>query len=431
MTQRLPMQDTQPFRPISPTGPDESDAATQSVQRPRCESPKVIFAVGELYTEASGVGRIVCDLANALGELGAPITTYTAACNGRRAADHMMRPPSRCVARPGISLGRLAYSPRLRRLLAEVIPQVDVVHNHCLWTLPNHYASAAARRSGKPVVFTAMGFLEPWALARSRWKKRLVGAWFQNRDLRRAACVHVNSRAEIRGIRAYGLRNPVAVIPNGVNLRHFAALPDRSAFDQTCPAAVSKRICLFLSRLHQKKGLDHLVRAWGRVTREYGDWHLVLAGPDDGYETEMRRLVRELRLDTSVTFTGPLFGTEKLEAMAAAEAFVLPSFSEGFSMAVLEAMACGLPVLITPGCNFPEVQHNRAGIEVLPTVDDTERGLRELLSMSRSELAGMGQNARTLIESAYTWESVAQKMLDLYRWLAGGGAPPSFVEGAE
>ena len=425
------MQDTQPYRPMSAGSPDAPDAATESGRRVCRELPKVIFTVGELYTEASGVGRIVCDLANALGELGVPITLYTAACNGRKAADHMMRPPSRCVAPPGISLGRLAYSPRLRRLIAEVIPQVDVVHNHCLWTLPNHYASALARRCGKPVVFTAMGFLEPWALARSRWKKRLVGAWFQNRDLRRAACIHVNSREEIRGIRAYGLRNPVAVIPNGVDLRHFRALPDRSAFDHRCPAGVGKRICLFLSRLHQKKGLEHLARAWGRVTKEYGDWHLVLAGPDDGYEAEMRRLVRELRLETSVTFTGPLFGTEKLEAMAAAEAFVLPSFSEGFSMAVLEAMACGLPVVITPGCNFPEVQDRRAGIEVLPTVDDTERGLRELLSMSRSELAGIGQNARKLIESAYTWDSVARKMLELYRWLAGGGTPPAFVEGAQ
>ena len=97
-------------------------------------------------------------------------------------------------------------------------------------------------------------------------------------------------------------------------------------------------------------------------------------------------------------------------------------------MALLEAMACRLPVLFTPGCNFPEVGKAGAGIEVLPTVDETEGGLHILLSMSDAQLAEMGERGWTLIESAYTWEYVARRMLDVYRWLAGGGPSPSTVE---
>jgi glycosyltransferase involved in cell wall biosynthesis len=401
---------------------------SRGLARAGAAPPRVIFVVGGLYTEASGVARIVCDLANGLAQLGAPIAVYTAACRGRPVARHMLRPPNHCIAVPGKWLARLSYAPGLRRILEEAIPQVDVVHNHSLWMLPNHAASAVACRCRKPVVFTAMGFLEPWALARSRWKKRLVGAWFQDRDLRRAACVHVNTVAEMRGVRAYGLENPVAIVPNGVDLKRYAVLPDRSAFDAAYPQAAGKRICLFLSRLHAKKGLVHLIQAWRRVSREYDDWQLVVAGPDDGLEHKARRLVRELHLDTSVTFTGPMFGDKKFEALAAASVFVLPSFSEGFSMAVLEALACRLPALVTPGCNFPEVASSDAGVEVQPTVEDTERGLRALMSVSDAERARMGQNGRRLVESAYTWERVAQQMLGLYGWLAGGGPRPAFVE---
>jgi len=398
----------------------------------RTDDPRVIFVLGELHSEASGVGRIVCDLASAAGRLGAPVTVYSTVLgsgNGSQAEGivRSVRPPSRCTTRRGLRLGRLSYSPELRSLLHEVMPEVDVVHNQSMWTLPNHYASAAARRHGKPVMFTAMGYLEPWALARSRWKKRVAGALFQNRELRRAACIQVNSEAEMKGVRAYGLRNPVAIVPNGVDLSLYREMPDRRAFEAAFPGTAGKRVCLFLSRLHVKKGLEHLLEAWSRLSAGFPDWQLVIAGPDDGFEAQARRLVSGLGIDGSVTMTGPLYGERKLQALSAASFFALPSFSEGFPMALLEAMAAGAPVLYTPGCNFAEIEGAGAGVMVRPTVDDTERGLRRFLEMSDAESAAMGHNARRLIESGYTWEQVARQMLGVYRWLAGGGAAPDCV----
>jgi glycosyltransferase involved in cell wall biosynthesis len=209
----------------------------------------VIFVVGGLYTEASGVARIVCDLANGMAQVDQPVTVYTAVCNGQEPASHMLQPPNTCVATDGQWMWRLSYAPELRRTLAQDMPGVDVVHQHSIWMLPNHYGSKSARQNGKPVLFTAHGFLEPWALDRSRWKKRLVGAWFQDRDLKEARCIHVNSLPEIKSIRDYGLTNPIAVIPNGVDPEPFEHLPARSAFEARYPEVRGKKIALRGPRL--------------------------------------------------------------------------------------------------------------------------------------------------------------------------------------
>lgn len=391
---------------------------------------RVAFAVGGLYTEGSGVARIVCDLANALLRQGTPVEVYTADCPGRGADGTGLSPGNRLHAAPGTWMGRLAWSPALAAMLDRAAGELDVIHNHSLWMLPTHYARRAAARRGVPVVWTVHGFLEPWALAHSRWKKRLAGWAFQDRDLRSAACLVVNSLAELASVRDYGLRNPVAVIPNGVNLEDFAALPPREEFEQRCPDVRGKRVCLFLSRLHEKKGLGHLVEAWSRMCREFGEWQLVVAGPDDGYEVRLRERIAALRLDRSVSVTGALYGEAKRAAWSRAEAFVLPSFSEGFSMAALEAIAAGLPALLTPGCHFPEASRAGAAIEAAPTAEGMEDGLRRLLGMSDVERREMGTQGRALVESGYTWNAVARRTLDVYRCVsnAGAGCPDIFYE---
>jgi glycosyltransferase involved in cell wall biosynthesis len=139
-------------------------------------------------------------------------------------------------------------------------------------------------------------------------------------------------------------------------------------------------------------------------------------------------LIADLEVESSVTLVGPLYGERKLAALAAASLFVLPSFSEGFSMAVLEAMAARLPVIITPECNFPEAEKASAGLQVEPTEDGMALGLHELLRASDAEREQMGRNGRVLVETGYTWDRIARQMVELYQWLVGGGAPPACVE---
>ena len=395
---------------------------------PQADTVHVAFVVGGLYTQASGVARIVCDLANALARRNAPVDVYTAQCNGRDVAREMLLAPNRLFVAPGAWMFRLSRSPELKRMLETAMPDIDLVHNHSIWMLPNSYATRSALRHNKPVIYTAHGTLEPWSLARSRWKKRLARLWFQDRDLHQADCIHVNTYNELEGIRRFGLKQPAAVIPNGVDLAAIDAPISGPTFDEMFPQVGGRKICLFLSRLHAKKGLVPLLHAWARIAGDFKDWLLVLAGPDDGGRNEALQLIDALGLQKSVLLTGPLFQDAKRAALAAADVFVLPSFSEGFSMAVLEAMAARLPVLLTPGCNFDAADKADAGIMVNPEPAAVADGLTALLALSDGKRREMGQRGRDLVERSYTWDIVAGQMQALYCWLAGSTAQPDFVE---
>ncbi len=326
------------------------------------------------------------------------------------------------------------YSPQLRLVLSACLRKRSVLHAHGLWMYPGLLARRLAERLGIKRIVSAHGMLEPWALRNSRWKKRLAAWVFENRNLHTAGCLHALCAAEAESFRRYGLRNPIAVIPNGVDPAAFERLPDRVLLEARFPVLRNRRWVLFLSRIHPKKGLPHLLRVWKSVVGDPvvrgqpSDWTLVIAGPDElGHEADMRRLTDDLGLEEHVCFTGPLHGQEKLAALSGAELFVLPSFSEGFSMAVLEAAAAGLPVLLTPRCNFPELAKAGAAVEVSPDVAGCEAGLREMLGLPDAKRRLMGQRGKDLVTSSYTWPRIAEQMLGVYHWLLDGGTPPMCV----
>lgn len=388
-----------------------------------------MFAVGGLYSRSNGVAWIMRDLAAALGVAGAPVEVFAADCIGRGAASigDIFEPPTRWDAGKGLWLGGLSWSPSTKRLIRNAVRRADVIHNHSLWMLPNHYASDAARRANKPVVITTHGALEPWALEHSGWKKRFVGKWFQWRDLHEAACLHVNSWQELEAVRRQGFKQPVAVIPNGVDLGKVDVPGAASVFLDRYPHLRGQKLLLFMARLHRKKGLQHLLEAWGDLARKFPDWHLVIAGPDCGMEPEVRSLVSANSLESQVTLTGPLSGTIKAGALQAAEVFVLPSFSEGFSMSVLEGLAAECPVLITPGCNFREAVQAGVAVEVAPDVAGTRDGLQRLLEMSDAERTAIGRAGRKFVREQYTWDAAASKTLELYRFLLNQSSCPEWV----
>jgi poly(glycerol-phosphate) alpha-glucosyltransferase len=319
------------------------------------------------------------------------------------------------------------YAPALARQLRERVQKDSVIHVHGLWMYPGRLARSLSEATGAARIISPHGMLEPWALRNSRWKKRLAAWAFENQNLRTATCLHALCQSEAEQIRHYGLNNPIAVIPNGIAPAEFSSLPDRSQLEAHFPGLRGRHWVLFLSRIHPKKGLPHLLQAWARI-RKSGDWTLIIAGPDQlGHEAEMKGLATELGLDRDICFTGALQGQEKLAALGGAKLFVLPSFSEGFSMAVLEAAACGLPVLLTPQCHFPDLAGNGGGIEVTPDVAGCEAGLKQLLALSPSELAAMGARGKQLVQKSYTWATVADRMLDVHRWIKGGGSKPECV----
>jgi len=273
----------------------------------------------------------------------------------------------------------------------------------------------------------AHGMAEPWALRHKWWKKSLYLALVESRNLRLAACLHALSRPEIGHLRHLAPSTPICFVPNGVDLAFFDDLPARAALEQEHPELRGKYVLLFFGRVHVKKGLDLLAEALGRVASGYPILHLLVAGKDDGAWKPFAERIETLGLSERVTYVGHVGGEHARKVWAAADAFILPSYSEGFSMAILEALACSLPCVITTACHFPELADAHGAIVVNPEVNEVAQGLLDLLEMTDEERRWLGQNGRRLVENEYTWDKQADRLASVYRWLAGGGAQPDCI----
>jgi glycosyltransferase involved in cell wall biosynthesis len=267
-----------------------------------------------------------------------------------------------------------------------------------------------------PYVLSPRGSFDPWALAYKGDKKRAYLSLIEKRNLRHAAFVHCLTRREAEQVRALVPQARCEVIPNAVTIDTSpVAKDDRDALLVRFPELRGKRIALFLSRIHEKKGLDLLVPAFARVAARVPDSHLVIAGPDEGgYKATVEGLVRRQGLEPRVTFTGLVNGEDKRAVFAAAELFALPSYSEGLPVVVLEAMAMGLPVLITRECNLDdEVLAAGAGVIAKPTIKSIADGLERIFldAVAGSKMGAAGQS---LARKSYSLDSLAARLADLF-----------------
>ncbi len=311
--------------------------------------------------------------------------------------------------------------------LEHAVRWADVVHIHGLWQGHTRRASAEARRHRVPHLIAAHGMADPWALRQKRWKKRIYSLLIENRNLRGSSCLHALTRPEVDFLRRMAPQVPVALVPNGVDLSSLDDLPSRGEFERDHPEIREKFVILFFSRLHKKKGLDLLAPALAKVAHDHADVHLLMAGIDDGALAPFLDAANSLGIRDRITYVGHVGGEEARKVWGAADAFVLPSHSEGFSMAVLEALGCRLPSLITSACNFPELARRGGGLCVAPTISDVERGLRDLLGMSADERRKMGMRGRALVEADYTWDRQTLRLAQVYEWLMGGGNAPEAI----
>jgi glycosyltransferase involved in cell wall biosynthesis len=261
--------------------------------------------------------------------------------------------------------------------------------------------------------------LDPWCLSQKKWKKRLALVLGFRRMLNRAAGLHVLNADERDLLTPLGLTTPCEVIPNGIFLTEFDPPPDPRLFRDRRPGPGERPFVLFLSRLHYKKGLDLLAEAFAKIAPRHPDVDLVVAGPDGGAEADFRERVAAAGLNSRVWLTGPLYGPEKLSALAAARVFCLPSRQEGFSMAILEALACRLPVVITKDCHFPEVADVGAGRVTPLSADAVADALNGLLS-DPAERESASQAGRALVEGRFTWPRIAEQTV---RWYLQLGQP--------
>lgn len=322
--------------------------------------------------------------------------------------------------------GRFCYQPGLAAALQAWDP--DLIHIHGLWSYQSLAGLRWGRSTGRPRVVSPQGMLDPWALRQSRVRKALALALFESAALQEAACVHAVTAAEADILRRGGFAKVTCIVPNGVDVPG----PISGAFGGRPPWLPEGRILLYLGRFHAKKGLYELLEGWVRAglgPAEDVPWNLVLAGFGERLdEVELREAVSAIK-GLRVMIVGPQTGMAKQQLLAAADAFILPSHSEGLPVAVLEAWAHGLPVLMSEACNLPEGFQLGAAFPVAPDAAAIALGIDRLRRMSPEERAAMGLAGRQLVEQRFSWGFVAQQMLQTYQWLLGRGTRPTVVQG--
>jgi glycosyltransferase involved in cell wall biosynthesis len=328
------------------------------------------------------------------------------------------------------AVGRLlrGWSPALSRKVVASAKTADVVHSHALWMIPGIYARQAAAQFGLPLVISPRGMLDPWALRRSRWRKWVAAAAYENRNLRYAQVIHATSELEAQSIRRYGLRQPIAVLPNGIEIPS-AELPPRAVLESRFPELRGKRWLLFLGRLDPKKGVDLLLRIWRDVSSRFPDWQLVIAGPAlGGFGARMVATVAgDAVLRGRTTFTGMLQGAEKHTALAHAELSVLPTHGENFGLAIAESLAHGTPAITTTAAPWSDLVDRECGWWVEPVEGLVLAALVDAMSRPAIELAEMGERGRAMVLDKLSWAAIADQWIGVYEWLRTGGGPPLCV----
>jgi glycosyltransferase involved in cell wall biosynthesis len=274
-----------------------------------------------------------------------------------------------------------------------------------------------------PYLVTPHGMLEPWAMSYKAWKKKLYYLFFEKPALKKARLIQTLASSESKQLNLLGIKHSI-VIPNGIHKREFETPIKPDFFYQHFPNTINKTLILFLGRIDPKKGLDLLAPAFAKAHKQFPQTHLIVAGPDSiGFMSKAHNYFANSGCLDAVTFTGMLTGQLKYAALAAASLYVAPSYSEGFSMSVLEGMASGLPCIITTGCNFPEAATAKAAHVVDINTDAIADALIECLS-DPPKAKEMGDRARDFIFANYTWERAAKKLIDVYQTIIEGKPLP-------
>lgn len=308
-----------------------------------------------------------------------------------------------------------AYSRQLKRFLADQVGNFDVIHSYETWSYATFAAFHAARKHKVPVVVMPADSLGVASRRYKRVRKWLYRKLVLDDILRKADCLHLLSRGEIKQVDTLGYTTPRIIVPNGVSLAGPAP-GAKAEFLEAYPLLAGKRVILFVGRLHWGKGVDVLARSFALLAAKFPDAVLLVVGPEDGAGGDFAAELATAGLLDRTVLTGMLYGARLRAAYHVAEIFVLPSRGESSSNALLEAMAAGLPVVISEHCNLPEVAEHGGGFVVPLDAESVSEAIGKLLTDARLG-ARMGSAARKLVGERYTWPSVAAAMAEHYRGL--------------
>jgi glycosyltransferase involved in cell wall biosynthesis len=382
---------------------------------------RVLHVIPSLSPKLGGPTQVALNLVRSLRELGFDAEILTTNDDEEGLLDVPLYHRVEYEGAPVWFFPRLARlkafipSLSLTQWLARHVTDYDILDHHYLFSYVPTVSAWIARWRNVPYTVRTMGQLTPWALAQSRLKKQVYSTLLERRTLNQAAAVHCTSAGEAEDVAQFGVKAPKLVLPLGVDLPE-PILDAPLKLRQHYSIETDIPIVLFLSRLHYKKRPELLIDSLAILTQQGHRVHLLLAGSGDvDYITALKQQVARLGVQEYVTFAGFVTGYDKDLVLQGSDLFALPSYSENFGIAVAEAMAAQLPVIITPGVQIaPEIENAKAGMII--------EGERELLTEAIAQLLQkpefrkqLGENAGKLVRERYSWGAIAQELAKAYQ----------------
>ncbi len=387
-----------------------------------------LLSVTPLYWPAAHLGGLavsVSSLNRALAKKGINVTVYTSntGLNGEIPVNQEMDVDGTRVTYFRSSklfnfVGDTGwqFSLEMTKAIKETIKKFDLVHINGLWSYPAAVTAYYCRKYKKPYIISPHGMLFAYTLARKGWKKWPYYTTLTKRDIQHAAALHFHIDSEKSKVHpSIAIETRSFTVPVGVETSEFDDLSSEDSLRERYPQLKDKKIILFFGRISWKKGLDILVPSFSRLIKNRRDVHLLIAGPDEGgYSKKVRKWIEDNGISEHATFTGALMGKERAEALKKSDIFVLPSYSEALSTSILEAMYCGLPVIVSDQSHFPEIMQYNAG-NVVPCDSNLFAQAMEQLIDDDGLRAKMGENGRRLVIEKFTWDKIAEEMIINYQ----------------
>ena len=306
----------------------------------------------------------------------------------------------------------MLISPKMISQLKKEINNFDVIHLHNFRSYQNNVVHYYAKKYGIPYVLQAHGSVLPF-FQKQRLKK-LFDTFFGHKLLRNASKVIALTKREAEQYKKMGVNeDKIKIVPNGIDLSEYKNLPKKGEFRKKYSISDDEKVILYLGRIHKIKGIDLLIKSFADLSKELKDVKLVIVGPDDGFLSTLKKQINDLKIADKILFIGPLYELDKLEAYVDVDVYVLPSVYEAFPVTVLEACACGTPVIVTDRCGISDFVDTKVGYVVEYNTGQLRDAIFKILS-DRGLRERLGESGRKLVMEELGWAEVVEKVEDVY-----------------
>lgn len=378
---------------------------------------KILHIVPSLLPESGGPSRAVPGLCRALTSVGTEVTLFSTHSAGNGLTVEPSQEPYEVVLFPATN-GSLAGARQINKAIKARAGEFDLIHVHSLWNFTVTWAAAAAREAKIPYVIAPRGMLTETCLRQHHYgRKRAYAGTFDRQTVDGAARLHFLNEEEWRASQNGWFRNPEHFLArNGVDLSSDGVRP--GSFRARHPELKDRRIILFLGRLHAMKGLDLQLRALQELTPKFPDLIWLLIGPDDGEWRRLDSLIKNRGLESHVKWLG-VMGDERFSAIAEVDVLLQTSFYECQSMTVTEALAVGVPLVVTDSINYGEVQSAGAGYVVKRDPIELAQAIQVILA-SPDGGAAMRRAGRRFAARELQWSRIATRINSAYGEVLSG-----------